>query len=154
MQYPRFFKIIPHNTVIYNPSFELADPCPHKDLPFLTRIISLPRITVVTRKLLPQPPEKRSLLLVKSFSSKGPVMEIVALCHSDTSMTASVDCFNRVGTHEYRNIASNRHFGDIELMSQIVVCIMPSQAQHFQQFLASLCGTHALTPPSVAPWGQ
>ncbi len=51
MQYPRFFKIIPHNTVIYNPGFELADPCPHKDLPFLTRIIPLPRITGIIQEL-------------------------------------------------------------------------------------------------------
>lgn len=111
------------------------------------------RIAVIARKLFPQFPEKRSLLWVESFLSKGSVVEIVTLYYSDTTMTASVDSFNRVGTHEYRNITADGHFGDIELMGQIVVCIVPSQAQHFQQFLASLCGTHVFTPPSITPWG-
>ena len=109
-------------------------------------------IVVVTYKLIAQFPEKIRLLLVKDFMSGGRMIEIVTLCYSDTSMTATVNSFNRIGTHEYSNIAPNCRFGDIELVSQIVVCIMPSQAQHFQQFLASLCWTHAPTPPSISPW--
>ena len=115
---------------------------------------AIERVAVVAHKLVPQFPEKGCLLLAKCFMNRGPMIEIVTLCHPDTSMTATVDSFNRIGTHEYRNIAPNRHFGDVELISQIVVCIMPSQAQHFQQSLASLCGTHALTPPSVSPWRE
>ena len=112
------------------------------------------RIAVVTHKLIPQSPEKIRLLLVKDFMSGGRMIEIVTLCYSDTSMTATVNSFNRIGTHEYRNIPPNCRFGDTELMRQIVVCIMPSTAQHFQQFLASFCGTHESIPPSFSPWGD
>ena len=68
------------------------------------------RVTVITHKLIPQSPEKRSLFLVKCLMNIRPVMEVVALYHSDTSMTATVNSFNWVGTHEYRNIAANCHF--------------------------------------------
>lgn len=112
------------------------------------------RIAVVPHKLASQSPEKRSLLLVERLIGRGFMMVVIPLHHFDTSMTATVDSFNRIGTHEYRNIAANRHFGDVELVGQIVICIVPSQAQHFQQFLAALCGTHALTPPSVALGGN
>ena len=90
------------------------------------------RVSVVARKLIFQPPKKGCLLWVEGFVGRGFMIEVVSVHHSDAAMTTTVDSFNRIGAHEFRNIASNCHFGDTELMSQIVVCIVPSQAQHFQ----------------------
>ena len=59
-----------------------------------------------------------------------------------------------VRTHEYRNIPANSPPGNLELKGQVVVCIMPSTAQHFQQLLPPFAWTaHALTPLRCS-WGN
>ncbi len=69
-------------------------------------------------------------------AARGQLGQIVVLNLDTTSVTAT-NSFDGVRTGECRNITPDRHFGYIELMRQIVVCIVPSQAQHFQQALAA-----------------
>ena len=82
------------------------------------------------------------------------MVQVIPVHHLHTPVTATMDCFNRVRAHECRNVTANRHFRDIEIAGQIVIGVVPSMAQHFQQFLASFSGTHMLTPPSIALWGR
>ena len=102
-------------------------------------------VQVIALKLSAKFPEQGNLL-----RSKGFAVEMVSIRHFDTSMVTASNRLNRVRAHEFRNITANRHFGNIEFACQIVVCIMPSPAQYFQQFLASVGGGYMLAPPSVA----
>ena len=90
------------------------------------------RSQIVTVKLGAQSNEQRHLFGVEGFA----VGEIIAP-DPDTPTVAATDSFDRVRTGERRNVTPNRHFGNVELMRQIVVCIVSSQAQHFQQALAA-----------------
>ena len=76
-------------------------------------------VTVIVRKLIPQPPERIGLLWAESILYRDPVIE-VALYDPDTSMTNSMDHFNQVGTHGHRNTAANRHLGDVEFTGRVV----------------------------------
>ena len=101
-------------------------------------------VEIVARELVFQSFKQRSLLLVEGFVGRGFIVEVVSVHHSNASVAATVNGFNRIRAHELRNIAPNCHFRDVELLRQIAVCIVSSQAQHFQQTLTAFTHVHAL----------
>lgn len=103
------------------------------------------RVAVLTHELVPQSPEKRSLLRVERFAFRWLVVEMIPTRHPDAAI-ATTDSFNRIGTHERGNVIADCPLADIELTGQIVVCIMPSQAKNFQQSLAAIYRAHVFTP--------
>lgn len=96
---------------------------------------------IVTDKLCAQPSEQRNL-----FGVEGLAVGVIIIPDPDTAAIASTDSFNGVFAHERRNIIADRPLTNAELVRQIVVCIMPSEAQHVQQSQTSLGLAHALTP--------
>ncbi len=81
------------------------------------------RSQVVTVKLGAQSDEQLDLLFVEGLA----VGQIISP-DLDASAIAATNGFNGVRTGECRNVPPNGHLGNIELLRQIVVCIMPSQA--------------------------
>ena len=77
---------------------------------------------IIAVKLGAQPNEQPYLLGVEGLA----VGQIIGL-NSDTSTIPATDSLNRVRTSERRNVPPDCHLGNIELMRQIVVCIMPSE---------------------------
>lgn len=81
------------------------------------------RSQIVTVKLGAQSNEQRHLLFVEGLA----VRQIVSP-DLDASTVAATNSFNGVRTGERRNVPPDCHLGNIELMCQIVVCIVPSEA--------------------------
>lgn len=103
------------------------------------------RVTILSHKLVPQSPEKGRLLLVEALAVRLLAIKVIPTRHLDAAI-ATADGFNRVRTHKRGNVIADRPLADVELAGQIVVCIMPSEAQHLQQSLAAFCRAHAFTP--------
>lgn len=87
------------------------------------------RVAVIACKLVPQFSEKRSLLLVEALSTVGLMVVVIPLHYSDPTAEPTAYSFNRVRTHEYRNISADCPLRDVKFVRQIAVCIVPSQAQ-------------------------
>lgn len=103
-------------------------------------------VQVVTLKLSAQFPEQSRLLWIKALAVWIVTVEIKTIHHTyPTTMTAP-NRFNRVGTNKLRNVMPDCLLADVELICQIAICIVPSTAQHLQQFLTAFCGAHAFTP--------
>ncbi len=90
------------------------------------------RSQIIAVKLGAQSDKQLDLIRVE-----GLTVGIVVIPNLDASTIAAMDSFDWVRTSERRNVTPDCHFGNIELVRQIVVCIVPSQAQHFQQSLAA-----------------
>jgi len=106
------------------------------------------RVQIVPVKLNFQPDKQRDLLFVERSAVK-----IVSIRNPHAAAVAS-GSLNGVRTHEYRNIPANRSPGNLELKGQIVVCIMPPSAQHFQQFLPPFAWTAHVFTPLRCSWGE
>ena len=78
---------------------------------------------VIADKLCAQPSEQRNL-----FGVEGLAVGEIIIPDPDASTITATDSFNGEFTHERRNVVTNRPFTDIELVRQIVVCIVPSKA--------------------------
>ena len=98
-------------------------------------------IKVITYKLVCQLCEKRDLLCVKAS-----VIEIITIRDFNAPTITAPNRFKRVGTHERRNITADCPCGHVELKRKIVVCIMPSTAQHLYQLLPPFARAHVFTP--------
>ena len=60
------------------------------------------------------------------FGVEGLAVGQIFVPNPDAPTVAATDSFDGVRTGERRNVTPDRHFGNIELMRQIVVCIVPS----------------------------
>ena len=85
-------------------------------------------VEVITHKLIPQLPEKGSLLLGETFSIRWLIVVVVSLYNPNSSAKAATYSFNRVRTHEYCYIPADGCIGDVKLVCQIVTSVMPSKA--------------------------
>jgi hypothetical protein len=81
------------------------------------------RSQIVTVKLGAQSDEQLHLLFVEGLA----VGQIISP-DPDASTIAATNSFDGVRTGKRHNVPPNCHLGNIELMRQIVVCIVPSEA--------------------------
>ena len=81
------------------------------------------RSQIITSKLGAQSDEQFHLLFVEGLA----VGQIISP-DPDTSTIAATNSFDGVRTGERHNVPPDCHLGNIELMRQIVVCIVPSEA--------------------------
>lgn len=86
--------------------------------------------------------EQRGLLRGEELAVK-----VEPIGRLDAGVPSAMSRFDGVRAAEILNVASNGHFGDIELEGQIAVCIVPSRAEYFQLLLALFNWTHLLSPP-------
>ena len=98
------------------------------------------RSQIITAKLGAQFDEQPHLLFVEGFA----IRQKIGL-DTDTPTVAATDGFNRIRTHEQHNVVPDGFSGNAEFGRQITVCILPSQAQYFQNPLAAFARAHVST---------
>ena len=103
-------------------------------------------ISFFAGSLFSQFPENLDLLLVKGFSVRRFVGEIVPIHHSDSSPEATTDRFNGIYTDENFDISLDSFDGDMKFIRQMAAGVISSTTKPFQYSLAAFDGIHAFTP--------